>query len=321
MATRDPKQTHYVHYMKYSHQERLVGIFVLTAIGTLIALLFISGQTLRLFDGRVHYFAYMRNAAGVSAATEVRISGIQVGSVRRISLNKSDNRFIVELSIYEDFRELVRVDSTLSASKLTFIGDSVLNVTPGSPDKPLLPDGGMIEVKETMTLDQILANLTPALDTINSSIDRIAEVMGAIPPESILKTLEQTEQITGNLNEISRRIAAGEGTVGALIANDQPYRELNEALAQLQAILTDIRKISGPAVSADLPGALQQLGETIAIVRREVETLPGLSAGTRELLNNMDGVIEALRHTWPISSKLPPSPQPELLLNAGPSHD
>lgn len=321
MAIRDPKQTHYVHYMKYSHQERLVGVFVLTAIGALIALLFISGQTLRLFDGRVHFFAYMRNAAGVSAATEVRISGIQVGSVRRISLNKSDNRFIVELSIYEDFRELVRTDSMLSASKLTFIGDSVLNITPGSPGKPLLPDGGLIEVKETMTLDQILANLTPALDTINASIDRIAEVMGAIPPESILKTLEQTEQITGNLNEISRRIAAGEGTVGALIVNDQPYRELNQALAQLQTILADLGKISGPAVAADLPGALQQLGETIAIVRQEVETLPGLSAGTRELLDNMDSVIEALRHTWPISSKLPPSPQPELQLNAGPSHD
>lgn len=321
MAIRDPRQSHYAHYMKYSHQERLVGIFVLTAIGALIALLFISGQTLRLFDGRVHFFAYMRNAVGVSAATEVRISGIEVGSVSRISLNKADNRFIVELSIYEDFRELVRVDSTVSTSKLTFIGDSVLNITPGSPDKPLLPDGGIIDVRETMTLDQILSNLTPALDTINASIDKIAEVMSAIPPDSILKTLENTEQITGNLNEISRRIAGGEGTIGALIVDEQPYRELNKALAQLRAVLGDIQQITGPAVSADFPRALQQLGETIAIVRREVETIPGISTNTRELLNNMDDVVEALRHTWPISSKLSPAADPDLLLDAGPSHD
>lgn len=319
MAIRDPRQSHY--YIKYSHQERLVGVFVLTAIGTLIALLFISGQTLRLFDGRVHFFAYMRNAVGVSAATEVRISGIEVGSVSRISLNKEDNRFIVELRIYEDFRELVRIDSTVSASKLTFIGDSVLNITPGSPDKPLLPDGGIIDVKETMTLDQILANLTPALDTINTSIDRIAAVVSAIPPESIVKTLENTEQITDNLNEISRRVASGEGTVGALVADEQPYRELNEALAQLQVVLGDVQKITGPAASSDFPQALQQLSETITIIRQEAETIPGISTNTRELLNNMSDVVDALRHTWPISSKLGPATEPDLLLDAGPSHD
>lgn len=321
MATRDSRQTHYVHYIKYSYQERLVGVFVLTAIGTLIALLFISGQTLRLFDGRVSFFAYMRNAVGVSAATEVRISGIEVGSVSRISLNKEDNRFIVELSVYEDFHELVRTDSTVSASKLTFIGDSVLNITPGSPNKPVLADGGIIEVKESLTLDQILANLTPVLDTINTSINKIAAVMSAIPPDAIVKTLENTEQLTGNLNEISRRIASGEGTVGAMIADEQPYRELNEALAQLRAVLDDIRQITEPAASADFPRAMQQLGETIAIIRREAETIPGLSAKTRELLNNMRDVADALRDTWPISSKIQSSPEPALLLDAGPSHD
>jgi phospholipid/cholesterol/gamma-HCH transport system substrate-binding protein len=307
--------------MKYSHQERLVGVFVLTAIGTLIALLFVSGQTLRLFDGRVHFFAYMRNAVGVSAATKVRISGIEVGSVSRISLNKEDNRFIVELSIYEDFRELVRVDSTVSASKLTFIGDSVLNITPGSPDKPLLRDGGIIDVKETMTLDQILANLAPTLTTINASIDKIAAVVSAIPPDSIVDILENTEQITGNLNTISHRIANGEGTVGALIADEQPYRELNKALAQLRAVLNDVQQITGPAAAADFPRALRQLGETIAIIRQEAETLPGISANTQELLNNMDDVAQALRHTWPISSKLGPESRPDLQLEPEPSHD
>lgn len=321
MAIRDSGQLHYVHQMKYSHQERLAGVFVLTAIGTLIALLFVSGQTLRLFDGRVHFFAYMRNAVGVSAATKVRISGIEVGSVSRISLNKEDNRFIVELSIYEDFRELVRVDSTVSASKLTFIGDSVLNITPGSPDKPLLRDGGIIDVKETMTLDQILANLAPTLTTINASIDKIAAVVSAIPPDSIVDILENTEQITGNLNTISHRIANGEGTVGALIADEQPYRELNEALAQLRAALNDVQRITGPAAAADFPRALRQLGETIAIIRQEAETLPGISANTQELLNNMDDVAQALRHTWPISSKLGPESRPDLQLEPEPSHD
>jgi phospholipid/cholesterol/gamma-HCH transport system substrate-binding protein len=243
-----------------------------------------------------------------------------VGSVSRISLNKEDNRFIVELSIYEDFRELVRVDSTVSASKLTFIGDSVLNITPGSPDKPLLRDGGIIDVKETMTLDQILANLAPTLTTINASIDKIAAVVSAIPPDSIVDILENTEQITGNLNTISHRIANGEGTVGALIADEQPYRELNEALAQLRTVLNDVQQITGPA-AADFPRALRQLGETIAIIRQEAETLPGISANTQELLNNMDDVAQALRHTWPISSKLGPESRPDLQLEPEPSHD
>jgi len=115
--SQDKKNIHYVHRLSFSNQERLAGAFVLLAIAALIALLMFRGTTLHLFEKRLYFVAYISNAEGLNTNTQVRISGIDVGRVRDIKLN-NDNRFRIELYIYERFSGLVRADSVLSLSKL-----------------------------------------------------------------------------------------------------------------------------------------------------------------------------------------------------------
>lgn len=318
-----PTEKHYVHRLRYSTQERIVGVFVLAAIAILIMSLFVSGDTLRLFEGRIKYIAYMRNAVGVSTRTEIRISGIEVGSVKRISLNPADNRFRVELSVYKDFQSLVRTDSRASISRLAFIGDSVIDIKPGSAERPQLPNGGVLEVDEMLSMDEIIANLKPSLDKITHSISKVAGIMDTLPSESLGVLLKNAAATSQNLNQVTQHIAAGQGTMGAIMQERTLYNNLNQSLEQLENTLQNINATTQQTrIAAEtLPRTLQALAETAAIIRAESAALPELAADTRQLLEDTQQVIDALRYTWPISSKIDEKTEPLPLLPAQPSHD
>ncbi len=194
------RETHYVHHLRYSSQERLTGLFVLSALVIITVLLLLSSENMKLLQGRVEFIALMRNPVGVSTDTRVHISGIEAGSVKRIAL-MPDNRFKIVLSIYKEYRSLVRSDSEASISKLALIGDAVIDISSGSPEQPLLEDGSLIKVREAMTLDQILASMRPMLDKINISIDKIAAVLSVLPEDAIRSTLEDTAAITAQLRQ------------------------------------------------------------------------------------------------------------------------
>lgn len=315
-------QQHYIHRMRYSTQERMVGVFVLTAILILILLLFVSGDTLRLFESRVTYTAYMRNAVGVSTNTKVRISGIEVGSVQGISLN-TDNRFKVVISIYEEFQGLVRTDSRASVSRLAIIGDSVIKITPGSTKQPMLPEGGILRVDETLGIDQIIANLRPTLEKINRSIDKVASVVSNIPSDSLSTLLNNTAEASVHINQIGKQIASGDGVLGSLVYEQQLQQKIDTSLQELINTLTGIQKtVSQTQVAAaTLPQAIADFSQTLSIVRAEAEALPELSNDTRQLLEDIQKVVDALSNTWPISSNVPTGLNAPVELPLQHSHD
>ena len=321
----DEKQipkSHYIHRTEYSKQERIVGVFVLTAIAILLLLIFISGQTLRLFEGRVQFIAYMSNAIGVSTNTKIRISGIEVGSVKRISLTP-DNRFEVTLDVYNEFHGLVRTDSEASISRLAFIGDSVVNITPGSANRQKIPDGGVIKVKETQTIDQVLLHLEPTMNRISASINKIANTLENVDADSLATTLNNAAKTSSNLREISDQIASGKGTMGALVFEQQFYQRINDSLNDLRIVLDDARHASNQTreAAAALPEAIKQFAETAAIIRKQATELPELTADTRELLDDVDRLVDAVSHTWPISSKLETSSSEPMQPQLQPSND
>ena len=311
---------HYIHRMNYSTQERLVGAFILAGLAVLITLLFFNYETLRFFQGQVRFVAYMQNAVGVNNDTKVRISGIEVGSVQHIGLS-ADNRFKVILGVYKDFHNLVRADSKASISKLAFIGDSVINISPGSIGQSILVDGSVIRVEETLTFDQIINNMKPVLDKINDGVEKVAALLDTLPNDTINSTLQDTAITMQNLKQMSEQIAAGQGTLGALIHDQTVYTELQHSLELMQSTMLDMQTTAQQTrvATESLPDTMRKLAETMDIIRREVDALPEIRTDTEELLNDMEAVVDAVKHTWPVANKLQQTTAPAPSLQ--PSHD
>jgi phospholipid/cholesterol/gamma-HCH transport system substrate-binding protein len=131
------------------------------AIGTIaLAVYFAFGGSLPWKSEYVVY-AQVRSANELHSRTPVRIAGVEVGRVAGLKRGPGGTA-IIKLAIKDKGRPLHR-DATLKVRPRIFLeGNFFVDLKPGSPSSPELPDGGTIPLANTATpvqLDQILTEL------------------------------------------------------------------------------------------------------------------------------------------------------------------
>ena len=155
--------THYIHRTSYTSQERMVGVFVLSAIAVLVFLLFSTIKSQNIFEDYFVIYGKLKSAEGLSTETIVQISGIEVGKVAAVDIT-DDNHIMLTMNIFNRYQRLLRSDSKVKVGGLssTIIGKSIIVITAGSSDKGLLKAGEVLDVLESSSVE----------DTGSTSIDR-----------------------------------------------------------------------------------------------------------------------------------------------------
>ncbi len=314
------KRTHYIHSLSYTARERLTGAFVLIAIALLFAALAFNQQTARFFARKFTLYAYLHNAQGVSIGTPVTASGLFVGSVSNISITPN-NRIAITMRILQKNHKLIRVDSRAGLSKLSLLGNAAIEITAGSPDKPLMPDGATIPLAEPLSVDQIMAQVAPVLEHVKDTLAKIDAVSSKIDPQDVVHVVNNLAVVSANLKAISGQLASGQGTAGKLLYDRDTAANVTDAvqalagtLKETQASLKTIQPLLANAntASADLPALIAQsrklitqLNTTIGTVNYQLQALPDMVMRTRQILDNTDQTLQAIQNTWPISSSVP----------------
>ncbi len=318
------KRVHYIHRISYSFQERLVGAFVLAALVFIFGLIFVNSRTAHLFEERIHYHAFLSNAEGISSETLVKISGIEVGRVADMDI-AADHRIHLDLIVYERYHDLVRGDSRAAVGKLSVLGRTAIEITAGSPEQPILPAGSVLEVEEPMSMEELMARLTPVVVAVESSVQRIAELLEVIEPESIDRGIDDLVATSANLRTITGRIAEGEGALGLAISDDRFRDDLQRSMAgmgdmleqtvarleQLQPVLANAEPISDGlrdgskemplllAEGRELLGRLNLMTDEVTLEMRE---FPELVQRMKVLMERTDRLLDGLSQTWPFGS-------------------
>jgi phospholipid/cholesterol/gamma-HCH transport system substrate-binding protein len=211
--------------------ELRVGLFVVIAIGILIFLILNASGDINPFASKLHLKARFANADGLRAGSEVRLAGVRVGKVDDITLlPPSDNpneKVEATLSIDNTIdgrpaNERIRTDSTASLGSPSLLGnDKIINVTAGTAaGQP---------VDENHRLLPSTLNQTTLSNLVGPDV------------------ADQMTGITKNLNEITRKINEGDGTLGRIVNDEALYNSLNEAIIDTQAVIRQIRSGQGTA--------------------------------------------------------------------------
>ena len=79
---------------------------------------------------------------GLGIGTDVRVSGIKVGSVSNLVLDPKSYLVTVHMSIRDDIK--LPTDSSMMITSAGILGSSYLSITPGGDPKDI-PPGGFIE--------------------------------------------------------------------------------------------------------------------------------------------------------------------------------
>ena len=199
------QSTHYIHRTSYTAQERMVGVFVLSAIAVLLFLLFSTIKSQNIFEESFVIYGKLNSAEGLSAETIVQISGIEVGKVSVIDIT-DDNRIMLTMQIYNRFHKLLRTDSKVRVSSLnsTIIGKSIIGITAGSPDMAMLQAGAILDIQESGSVEEVIAEVKVILDVINEMVHEVSGVVSAVDAEKIALTIDSFSQLAANAEIFSQ---------------------------------------------------------------------------------------------------------------------
>jgi phospholipid/cholesterol/gamma-HCH transport system substrate-binding protein len=117
---------------------------VIGAVVVAIAVLFIAFVYTRSSGGGLSGYeiqARLDKVDGLGVGTDVRLSGIKIGSVADLTLDPKTYLVTVHMNIRNDVK--IPVDSSLVVTSSGLLGSSYISITPGGDDK-MLASGGMI---------------------------------------------------------------------------------------------------------------------------------------------------------------------------------
>jgi phospholipid/cholesterol/gamma-HCH transport system substrate-binding protein len=120
--------------------EVLLGLLVVA-----VAIAFLVFAYLRHGSSSVSGYevkAQLSKVDGLGIGTDVRISGIKVGTISDLTLNPTNFLVTVHMDINNDVK--IPVDSSLAVTSSGLLGSQYIAIQPGGDDK-VLPPGGMID--------------------------------------------------------------------------------------------------------------------------------------------------------------------------------
>lgn len=252
------------------------------------------------------YFAEFDSAHGLgSIGRDIRLAGVNVGTMGDVRREGDDA--IVELVLEQDVP--MHTDARVHMRPHTlFEGSSFVDLEPGSPSAPELPEGEVIPRKQTsnyVTLDEALRILRPE---IRENLRNLAAVgsrtLRGKAIEGIQRTLKGGPELTRRLRrparelqgpereELAGAIAGVAGTVDAVAREEAELIPLARRLNRTAAGLTVDGGAPLDAALAALPGALRELREGAPPLTALVDRLDTLASGATPALPDLTAAVD-----------------------------
>ncbi len=139
-------------------------LFALSCIGLLLFLWLSFGGTIPLNPQGYRFEAAFPDASQLADEADVRIAGVSVGKVIGKSLDPQHNRTLVTIQMSNKFAPIHK-DAHAILRQKTILGETYVQLTPGTPGTPMLQDGAILprgNVQSAVQLDQIFNALNPS---------------------------------------------------------------------------------------------------------------------------------------------------------------
>jgi phospholipid/cholesterol/gamma-HCH transport system substrate-binding protein len=300
-----------------------LGTIVLAGLLFLVLLLYMIGKNRNLFGDTYVLKARFENIQGLVAGNNVRFSGIQAGTVKKVKI-LSDTVIEVTMIIDTKMQSIIRKNALVSIATDGLVGNRVVNIVPSKQPAALAAEGDILVSKKAINTDDMLqtlnktntdaaviaANLKTTVQRINNSNALWALLNDNALPKDLKNAVTNIRLATAkagkmadNLNVIVSDIKNGKGSVGALLKDTSFAKNLNESILKIKSVgdeadslAQEINKII-VGVQQDLNngnGAVNALLKDSMLVIKLNASLDNIQKGTDGFNQNM----EALKHNF-----------------------
>ena len=278
-------------------------------LAVVVALAVIATMTYALWPdaARKRLVASFPRTVGVYEGSDVRVLGVPVGRVERISPVGRSVR--VEMSY--DAKYKVPADAQAAVIAPSIVSDRYVQLTPVYTRGPVLADGAEIALEQTAvpveldriyeSLDQVAVALGPEGANKDGSLSRLLEVgadnldgQGEKVHGSIKDLADATGTLSGSREDLFATVRQLQTFTTALAENDAQVREFNTDLASVADQLSGERNDLRLALD-NLAVALTQISSFVRDNRGELRSnVDGLTELSKTLVKQQDALREVL---------------------------
>jgi phospholipid/cholesterol/gamma-HCH transport system substrate-binding protein len=255
---------------EFNKKEKIVGTFIVSVTIMMLTLLVIVGRGKDWFKTYVPFYTIFEESYNLKENAAVKLFKADIGKVSQITL--IENKVKVKLLILEKYASQIRQNSIAVVESPTFIGSEYVSIKAGTLDYPIIKKNGVISSKRKKSLEDILNEfeVEKTARMLMRAIQNFSEMALLLksPEGPLLSTLGTLNQTLAHVQNITRKLDNGSGTVGNLLSSDGLLKDLKFNLRQVETILGHINQ-----AASKTPLAMEQVQEnldTIAHIGKEV---------------------------------------------------
>ena len=296
--------------------------FAGSCIGLLIFLWISFGGATPFAPAGYRLNAEFDQATLLATQADVRISGVPVGKVVSLGLDRRTGRTRAVMQIDSRFAPRPADTRAILRAK-TLLGETYVELTPGSPGAPKLPDGATLpvgHVAPTVQLDQILSTFDPATRHAFEVWQQQEGIALTGRGEDLNAALAELYPFAINVDRVLAVLnRQGAATSTLLRDTGVVFSALSQSPSQLQGFITNSNAVFAATAAQDValantvrafPAFLVQTRSTINRVARFAQT-------TKPLIDEFQPAAEQLSPALQESVALAPELR-GVLVNIGP---
>ena len=266
--------------LKFSHFERVAGLFVVIAFGGAVVLTGIAAIQQGWFASKIYLETEVESADGLHAGTPVQVAGLRAGEVLDVEL-RSAKKIHLKLEVFERFHKNIREDSTAQVVRPFVLGEKVVEISVGSDDSPLVATGAHIASVPGFDLMDLMSGkkLGPFMGNLEGLMTNLSTLAKAFADpkrtQAFIKMFDRVDPLIVNLSKMSKEV-----TKLSKGLNDEDH------LKALVGRLDELTKVLEPAMAEIGPD------------------LPRVSRRTVEALDEMVVTLKAIQKSFLLSGKV-----------------
>jgi phospholipid/cholesterol/gamma-HCH transport system substrate-binding protein len=257
--------------MKISKEVK-VGLFVVVAI-VLLYLGFNFLKGIDFFSATNKYYAVYQNVDKLAESNQIYLNGYAVGRVRKIHIQQSKNRVIVEMNIDS---KIVLTDSTVAVLNGELLGGRFIELMVGnSPNRLKTRDTLRSEVAKGL-MDFFAKNAEPVADNLQTTLRKLNALLDNLGQNSRrLDTMFMRLQGTPGL--INKTLVTANGNIEGLSTSFRTVADnMNTTITDLKPTLDNFKTLSDSLKMIQLNGTISKAQQAIGKLN---ETLSKLNKG------------------------------------------
>lgn len=223
-----------------------------------------------------YYTIFDTSVNGLFVDAKVKLNGIDVGSVTRITINEENlNEVVVNFKVTHGTPIKIGTRAGMTAG-MNLTGEKQVVLSGGSFSEPNVPEGGLVPA-EVSHFDHITSQAGDIVAHVDSVLVNINTLLSAENAENLSKAIKNFETMTANLSRVTQGMA-------------KPIENISKSAESMHRVMSEIEEAKIAAKAGEDLDILKQKLDAID-TKAMNENLTKAMESISQLSKRLDGMV------------------------------